>query len=95
MLASLIYWHSLQATSNNDCDEEEYSEEDDDEDTSILVGSELEVADGCLYRLIGMTDSQRVLAQCCHPRWNNELVGKETISDVHLAKELVQHCLNG
>jgi hypothetical protein len=86
LLVSLICRHSrLQATLSNDEDEEQ-----DDNSTPILVGSEKEDADGCLYRVVGMTDLQSVLAKCCYPRCNNERFGKEKVLDANLAKELIQ-----
>jgi hypothetical protein len=62
LLVSLICRQSsLQATLSNDQDKEQ-----DDNNTPILVGSKLEDADGCLYRVVGMTDLQSVLAKWPH-----------------------------
>ena len=91
LLASLICRQRLEMHPTLMNDNEEDDEEDGD--TPILVGSEFEDTDGCLYRVIGMINVQSVLARCCYPRRNNERYGEDKAFDTLFAKELIRQRL--
>ena len=85
LLASLLRRQSLFS---------KHEDEDDGEMPIILIGSELEDSNGCLYRVVGLADVRSVLARCFHPRLNNPRYGKEKVIDIDLANELIQQRLN-
>ena len=58
----------------------------------ILVGSELEDVDACLYQVTRLHDSQNVVARCFYP---NRAIGIEKVFGIEQAKRLIEEQLNG
>jgi hypothetical protein len=73
LLADLICRRSLHAPT---VDNDDGGDDDEDKNIIILIGSELEDVDGCLYRVNRMNDLQSVLGRCFYP---NSAIGVENI----------------